>query len=55
MLEQLIMELAKSTKQVGDINGDKTYLVINKDDGDLDIEIKFYVSNMKRKHHLILK
>lgn len=41
MLEQLIIELAKSTKQVEDIKGDKTYLVINKDDGDLDIEIKF--------------
>ena len=55
MLEQLIMELAKSTKQVGDINGDKTYLVINKDDGDLDIEIKFLREQYERKHHLILK
>ncbi|PGB56186.1 MrcB family domain-containing protein [Bacillus toyonensis] len=41
MLEQLIIELAKSTKQVEDINSDKTYLVRNKDNGDLDVEIKF--------------
>lgn len=49
MLEQLIMELAKSTKQVEDINGDKTYLVINKDDGDLDIEIKFLREQYEEK------
>ena len=55
MLEQLIIELAKLTEQVEDINGDKTYLVINKDDERLYVEAKFYVSNMKRKHHLILK
>lgn len=30
MLEQLIIELAKSMKQVEDINGDKPYSVINK-------------------------
>ncbi|HDX9630390.1 TPA: DUF3578 domain-containing protein [Bacillus cereus] len=41
MLEQLIIELAKLTKQVADINSDKTYLVRNKDNGDLDVEIKF--------------
>ncbi|MBJ8117254.1 MULTISPECIES: McrB family protein [Bacillus] len=41
MLDEFIIELAKTTKQVEDIKGDKTYLVINKDDGDLDIEIKF--------------
>ena len=41
MLEQLIIELAKLTKQVEDINSDKTYLVRNKDNGDLDVEIKF--------------
>ncbi|MGF2621139.1 McrB family protein [Bacillus cereus] len=41
MLEQLISELAKSTKQVEDVNSDKTYLVRNKDNGDLDVEIKF--------------
>ncbi|OFD40563.1 MrcB family domain-containing protein [Bacillus mycoides] len=41
MLEQLIIELAKSTKQVEDINGDKTYLVINKDDEGLYVEAKF--------------
>lgn len=41
MLERLISELAKSTKQVEDINSDKTYLVRNKDNGDLDVEIKF--------------
>ncbi|MEI4648210.1 DUF3578 domain-containing protein [Bacillus cereus] len=41
MLDQLIIELAKTTKQVEDINGDKTYLVRNKDNGDLDVEIKF--------------
>ena len=27
MLEQLIIELAKLTKQIEDINGDKTYVV----------------------------
>lgn len=41
MLEQLIIELAKSTKQVEDIQSDKTYLIINKDDEGLDVEIKF--------------
>lgn len=41
MLEELIIELAKLTKQVEDINSDKTYLVRNKDNGDLDVEIKF--------------
>lgn len=41
MLEQLIIEFAKLTKQVEDINSDKTYLVRNKDNGDLDVEIKF--------------
>ncbi len=41
MLEQLIIELVKTTKQVEDINSDKTYLVRNKDNGDLDVEIKF--------------
>ncbi|WP_342718360.1 DUF3578 domain-containing protein [Bacillus paramycoides] len=41
MLEQLIIELAKLTKQVEDINGDKTYLVINKDDEGLYVEAKF--------------
>ncbi len=39
MLEQLIIEWAKLTKQVEDINSDKTYLVRNKDDGELEIEI----------------
>ncbi|EJS73988.1 MrcB family domain-containing protein [Bacillus cereus] len=41
MLDQLIMELAKATKQVEGIQGDKTYLIINKDDEGLDVEIKF--------------
>ncbi|MGY2611857.1 MrcB family domain-containing protein [Bacillus pretiosus] len=41
MLDEFIIELAKTTKQAEDVKGDKTYLVINKDDGDLDIEIKF--------------
>lgn len=41
MLEQLIIELAKLTEQVEDINGDKTYLVINKDDERLYVEAKF--------------
>ncbi|MDA1839641.1 DUF3578 domain-containing protein [Bacillus cereus group sp. BY17LC] len=41
MLEQLIIELAKLTKQVEDINSDKNYLVINKDDEGLYIEAKF--------------
>lgn len=40
MLEQLIIELAKSMKQAEDINGDKTYLIINKDDEGLDVEMK---------------
>ncbi|MGG0456470.1 MrcB family domain-containing protein [Bacillus mycoides] len=40
MLDQLIIELAKSTKQIEDINGDKTYLVINKDDEGLYVEAK---------------
>ncbi|PFE11926.1 MrcB family domain-containing protein [Bacillus cereus] len=41
MLEQLIIELAKLTKQVEDINDDKTYLFINKDDEGLYVEAKF--------------
>ncbi len=41
MLEQLIIELAKLMKQVEEINGDKTYLVINKDDEGLYVEDKF--------------
>ncbi|MED3394446.1 MrcB family domain-containing protein [Bacillus wiedmannii] len=41
MLEQLVIELAKLTKQVEYINGDKTYLVINKDDEGLYVEAKF--------------
>ncbi len=41
MLEQLIMELAKSIKQVEDINDDKAYLFINKDDEGLYVEAKF--------------
>lgn len=41
MLEQLIIELAKLTEQVEDINDDKTYLVINKDDEGLYVEAKF--------------
>ncbi|PEU85828.1 restriction endonuclease [Bacillus cereus] len=41
MLDEFIIELAKTTKQAENVKGDKTYLVINKDDGDLDIEIKF--------------
>ncbi|MGH0932830.1 MrcB family domain-containing protein [Bacillus mycoides] len=41
MLDQLIIELAKTMKQVEDIKGDKTYLVINKDDKGLDVENKF--------------
>ncbi|MDA1630421.1 DUF3578 domain-containing protein [Bacillus cereus group sp. TH172LC] len=40
MLEQLIIELAKSMKQAEDINGDKNYLIINKDDEGLDVEMK---------------
>ncbi|PHG46314.1 MrcB family domain-containing protein [Bacillus wiedmannii] len=40
MLEQLIIELAKSMKQVEDIKGDKTYWVINKDDKGLDVQTK---------------
>ena len=40
MLDQLIIELAKSTKQVENIQSDKTYLIINKDDEGLDVETK---------------
>ena len=40
MLEQLIIELAKSMKQAEDINGDKTYWIINKDDKGLDVQTK---------------
>lgn len=40
MLEQLIIELAKTTKQVEDIKGDKTYWIINKDDKGLDVQTK---------------
>ncbi|CUB09860.1 hypothetical protein BN2127_JRS1_01645 [Bacillus cereus] len=39
MLEQLIIELAKLTKQIEDINGDKTYVVRKKDNRELEIEI----------------
>lgn len=41
MLDQLIIELAKSTKQVEDIKGNKSYLVIKKDDAGLYVETKF--------------
>ncbi|WP_144507755.1 McrB family protein [Bacillus mycoides] len=40
MLDQLIIELAKSMKQVEDIQSDKTYLIINKDDEGLDVQTK---------------
>lgn len=40
MLEQLIIELAKTKKQVKDIKGDKTYWIINKDDKGLDVQTK---------------
>lgn len=40
MLEQLIIELAKTTRQVEDIKGDKTYWIINKDDKGLDVQTK---------------
>ncbi|WP_242299870.1 MrcB family domain-containing protein [Bacillus cereus group sp. BfR-BA-01448] len=40
MLEQLIIELAKSMKQAEDIKGDKTYWIINKDDKGLDVQTK---------------
>lgn len=33
--------LVKLTRQVEDIQGDKTYLIINKNDKRLDVEIKF--------------
>ncbi|WJE21186.1 DUF3578 domain-containing protein [Bacillus cereus] len=41
MLDQLIIELAKSTKQVEDIKGNKSYLVVKKDDEGLYVETKF--------------
>ncbi|MFE7376363.1 MrcB family domain-containing protein [Bacillus cereus] len=40
MLEKLIIELAKTTKQVEDIKGDNTYWIINKDDKGLDVQTK---------------
>ncbi|KOS30285.1 restriction endonuclease [Bacillus anthracis] len=40
MLEQLIIELAKSMKQAEDRNSHKNYLIINKDDEGLDVEVK---------------
>ncbi|KOS30084.1 restriction endonuclease [Bacillus anthracis] len=40
MLEQLIIELAKSMKQAEDLNGDKNYFIVNKDDEGLDVEVK---------------
>lgn len=40
MLDQLIIELAKSMKQVENIQGDKTYLIVNKGNEGLDVEIK---------------
>ncbi|MEC2922151.1 MrcB family domain-containing protein [Bacillus tropicus] len=40
MLDQLIIELAKTTKQVEDIKGDNTYWIINKDDKGLDVQTK---------------
>lgn len=40
MLEQLIIELAKTTKQIEDIKGDNTYWIINKDDKGLDVQTK---------------
>lgn len=49
MLDRLIIELAQLMKQVEDINGDKTYLVINKDDRDLDVEIKFLREQYEKK------
>ena len=49
MLEQLIMELAKTTKQVEDINGDKTYWIINKDDKGLDVQTKTLRGQYEKK------
>ncbi|MGD2276279.1 MrcB family domain-containing protein [Bacillus wiedmannii] len=40
MLDQLIIELAKTTKQVEGIKGNKTYWIINKDDKGLDVQTK---------------
>ncbi|MGG5783649.1 MrcB family domain-containing protein [Bacillus albus] len=40
MLDQLIIELVKTTKQVEDIKSDKTYWIINKDDKGLDVQTK---------------
>ncbi len=40
MLDQLIIELARTTKQVEGIKGNKTYWIINKDDKGLDVQTK---------------
>ncbi|RAN85446.1 MrcB family domain-containing protein [Bacillus sp. SRB_331] len=48
MLEQLIIELAKSTKQVEDIKGNKPYLVINKDDEGLYVETKLSLEQYEK-------
>ncbi|MED3033435.1 restriction endonuclease [Bacillus thuringiensis] len=40
MLDQLIIKLVKTTKQVEDIKNDKTYWIINKDDKGLDVQTK---------------
>lgn len=48
MLEQLIIKLAKSTKQVEDIKGNKPYLVINKDDEGLYVETKLSLEQYEK-------
>ncbi|PFS14034.1 restriction endonuclease [Bacillus cereus] len=52
MLEQLIIELAKSTKQVENIQGDKNYLIINKDDEGLDVEIKLSCEQYEKEEEV---
>lgn len=48
MLEQLIIELAKSKKQVEDIKGNKSYLIINKDDEGLYVETKLSLEQYEK-------
>ncbi|MDR4985952.1 DUF3578 domain-containing protein [Bacillus cereus] len=48
MLDQLIIELAKSKKQVEDIKGNKSYLIINKDDEGLYVETKLSLEQYEK-------
>lgn len=49
MLDQLIIELTKSTKRVKDIKNNKSYLIINKDDAGLYVETKSLYGQYEKK------